>query len=36
MGLKSEEAQAVNLPKEGFNETEIKAILQLKDRFKHP
>jgi tetratricopeptide (TPR) repeat protein len=32
MGLKSEDAQAVNLQKEGFKETEIKAILQLKDR----
>jgi eukaryotic-like serine/threonine-protein kinase len=32
MGLKSEEAQAMNLQKEGFNETEIKAILQSKDR----
>jgi len=32
MGLKSEEAQAENLRKEGFNETEIKAVVQLKDR----
>jgi serine/threonine protein kinase len=32
MGLKSEDTQAANLRKEGFNETEIKAILQLKDR----
>ncbi len=32
MGLMSEDAQAAGLRKEGFNEAEIKAILQLKDR----
>jgi serine/threonine protein kinase len=32
MGLKSEDAKTATLKKEGFNETEIKAILQLKDR----
>jgi serine/threonine protein kinase/Tfp pilus assembly protein PilF len=32
MGLKSEDAQAAGLRKEGFNETEIKAILQFKGR----
>jgi serine/threonine protein kinase len=32
MGLISEDAKAVTLQKEGFNETEIKAILQLKER----
>jgi len=32
MGLKSEETQAAGLRKEGFNETEIKAVIQLKNR----
>ena len=32
MGLKSEASRAAYLQKEGFNETEIKAILQLKSR----
>ena len=32
MGLMSEDAKAVTLQKEGFNETEIKSILKLKDR----
>jgi len=32
MGLKSEDVQAANLRKEGFNETEIKTVIQLKDR----
>ena len=32
MGLKSEDAQAADLRKEGFNEIEINAILQLKGR----
>ena len=32
MGLMSEDAKAVTLQKEGFNETEIKAMLRLKDR----